>query len=149
MVFKLLPRVLCRVEVWALRWPGKDMQFLLSSEVRDYLACVLRVIVLLQDERTTMSACRPRNEVIFKNVPKHISSHVTFSVHSNVQCTLYIVQSRKSPTDHVDKVTASMFHSWKIVVSVESLPKINVAPCHIRKAAKGFVEEERAERLNG
>lgn len=40
-----------------------------------YLARVLGVLVLLQDEHTTMSASYPWNEAIFENVQKHHSSH--------------------------------------------------------------------------
>lgn len=106
--------MLHRIEVWALRWPGEYTQFLFGDQVLDKLSCTLTVVVLLQGERTTMSACGPRNEVILENVPKHHFRHMAFNVHERAHS-----QSRETFLGH--NVTASMFHRRKDVVSVEFL----------------------------
>lgn len=69
------------LQVWS---PGFAMArrvhpFSFSDDVLDCLARVIGVVVLLQDERTTMVECGTKNEVIFENFPMYSNGYVIFN----------------------------------------------------------------------
>lgn len=107
-MFQHLPHVLHRTKVSALRWPGEYTQSLPSDEVLDYPARVLGVVVLLQDERTTMSASGPRNEAIFENVPRHHSSHVILNLHDSALRGCFVKDYPRRP-DGLDNLLSINF----------------------------------------
>lgn len=79
-----------------------------------FLARVLVVAVVLQDERTAMSASGKRKELSFKIAPKLNFGHVSLNVHEKANSKF-----RETPPDH--NVIVFMVHKQIDVVSIESL----------------------------
>lgn len=65
------------------------MQFLPSDEGLEYLARVLVVVLLLQDDRACRSASGTTNGVVIKNVPKHNFGHVFFNIRQKTNLRIH------------------------------------------------------------
>ena len=78
--FEISPEMLNRVQVWALAGPLKDFRRVVPKPLLCYLGCVLRVVVLLEDEPLPQSEVQSALEQVFiKDVSVHCCIHLSLN----------------------------------------------------------------------